>query len=70
MTVCDLELQFDFLRVRPVVIGFSELELSSDAGILLAKPMALGEMIDRALDFSCSELNVSDCFININSLIK
>jgi hypothetical protein len=37
MTVCDSELQFDFLSDRPVVVKFSDLELSSDAGILLAR---------------------------------
>jgi hypothetical protein len=34
--VCHRELQFDFLSDRPVVVKFSDLELSSDAGILLA----------------------------------
>jgi Transposase DDE domain group 1 len=37
MTVCNSELQFDFLSDRPVIVKFSDLELSSDAGILLAR---------------------------------
>ncbi len=37
MTECDSELQYDFLPQRSVVVRFSELELSSDAGILLAR---------------------------------
>jgi co-chaperonin GroES (HSP10) len=37
MTVCHRELQFDFLSDRPVVVKFSDLELSSDGGILLAR---------------------------------
>jgi hypothetical protein len=37
MTECHSELQFTFLSDRPVVVKFSDLELSSDAGILLAR---------------------------------
>ena len=37
MTECDLELQDNFLPQRSVVVRFSDLELSSDAGILLAR---------------------------------
>lgn len=37
MTVCDSELVYDFSLPRPLVVQFSELELSSDAGILLAR---------------------------------
>ena len=37
MTVCDSDLQFDFLPQRPITVRFSDLELSSDAGILLAR---------------------------------
>jgi hypothetical protein len=36
MTECDSELQYDFYANRSLVVRFSELELSSDAGILLA----------------------------------
>lgn len=36
MTECDSELPYDFYSQRPLVVRFSELELSSDAGILLA----------------------------------
>jgi len=37
MTECDLELQYDFYAQRSLVVRFSDLELSSDAGILLAR---------------------------------
>ena len=37
MTVCDSELKLDFYGKRPLVVKFSEQELSSDAGILLAR---------------------------------
>jgi hypothetical protein len=37
MTECDSELQYDFYSQRPLVVRFSDLELSSDAGILLAR---------------------------------
>lgn len=37
MTVCETELPYDFVTPRPLVIRFSDLELSSDAGILLAR---------------------------------
>ena len=37
MTVCDSELPYDFYSRRPLVVQFSDLELSSDAGILLAR---------------------------------
>jgi hypothetical protein len=37
MTECDSELGFNFLSNRPVIVRFSDLELSSDAGILLAR---------------------------------
>lgn len=37
MTECDSELQLDFYPKRPLVVQFSELELSSDVGILLAR---------------------------------
>ena len=37
MTGCETELDFDFYRNRPLVVKFSDLELSSDAGILLAR---------------------------------
>ena len=36
MTECDSELQYDFYANRSLVVRFSALELSSDAGILLA----------------------------------
>lgn len=37
MTVCETELPYDFATPRPLVVRFSDLELSSDAGILLAR---------------------------------
>lgn len=37
MTVCNSELPYDFDVRRPLVVRFSDLELSSDAGILLAR---------------------------------
>ena len=37
MTGCETELDFNFYQNRPLVVKFSDLELSSDAGILLAR---------------------------------
>jgi hypothetical protein len=37
MTECHLELAYNFPTPRPLVVRFSDLELSSDAGILLAR---------------------------------
>jgi hypothetical protein len=37
MTECNLELPYDFYSRRRLVVRFSDLELSSDAGILLAR---------------------------------
>lgn len=37
MTVCNSDLPYDFCDQRSLVVRFSELELSSDAGILLAR---------------------------------
>lgn len=37
MTECNSDLQYNFYSQRPLVVRFSELELSSDAGILLAR---------------------------------
>ena len=37
MTVCSSDLQYDFYSPRSLVVRFSDLELSSDAGILLAR---------------------------------
>ena len=36
MAVCESDLTLNFEQPRPVVVKFSELDLSSDAGILLA----------------------------------
>lgn len=37
MTECDSDLRYDFYSQRDLVVRFSDLELSSDAGILLAR---------------------------------
>lgn len=37
MTACEKELPFDFYQSRPLNVQFSDLELSSDAGILLVR---------------------------------
>jgi hypothetical protein len=37
MTACHLELPYNFYSRRPLVARFSDLELSSDAEILLAR---------------------------------
>ncbi|MEO1400597.1 MAG: transposase, partial [Cyanobacteria bacterium J06635_1] len=37
MTVCETDLGFDFYQDRDLVVKFSDLELSSDAGVLLAR---------------------------------
>jgi hypothetical protein len=37
MTACDSDLPYDFYRHRSLVVRFSDLELSCDAGILLAR---------------------------------
>jgi hypothetical protein len=37
MTACVAELPYDFDTARPLAVRFSDLQLSSDAGILLAR---------------------------------
>ncbi len=37
MTACDSDLPYDFYSHRPLIVRFSDLELSADAGILLAR---------------------------------
>lgn len=37
MTACNLEVPYDFYTQRPLVVQFSDLELSADAGVLLAR---------------------------------
>ena len=37
MTACESDVQLDFYQQRPLVVQFSELDLSSDVGILLAR---------------------------------
>lgn len=58
MTECNLELPYNFYNQRPLVVRFSDLELSSDAGILLARQaeetaqvcQSLAECIDEWRD--------------------
>lgn len=52
MTACESELPYDFASPRPVVVQFSDLELSSDAGILLARQAEAQVQICR---------NLADC---------
>ena len=37
MTACESDIQLDFYQHRPLVVKFSDLDLSSDVGILLAR---------------------------------
>lgn len=49
MTVCDSDLPYNFYEPRPLVVQFSDLELSSDAGILLARQAEESVQICRTL---------------------
>jgi hypothetical protein len=49
MSVCDSELSYDFYSRRPLVVQFSDLELSSDAGILLARQAEEQVQVCRSL---------------------
>jgi hypothetical protein len=49
MTECFSELPYDFYSHRPLVVRFSDLQLSSDAGILMARQAEEKEQICRAL---------------------
>ena len=49
MSVCDAELSYDFYSRRPLVVQFSDLELSSDAGILLARQAEEQVQVCRSL---------------------
>jgi Transposase DDE domain group 1 len=49
MTQCFSELPYDFYSHRPLVVQFSDLQLSSDAGILLARQAEEKEQVCRAL---------------------
>ncbi len=49
MTQCFSELPYDFYPHRPLVVQFSDLQLSSDAGILLARQAEEKEQICRVL---------------------
>jgi hypothetical protein len=37
MTACDSDVRLDFYQKRPLTVKFSDLDLSSDVGILLAR---------------------------------
>lgn len=49
MTVCDSDLPYNFYEPRSLVVQFSDLELSSDAGILLARQAEESVQICRTL---------------------
>lgn len=49
MTQCNLELPYNFYHQRQLVVRYSDLELSSDAGILLARQAEEKEQICRRL---------------------
>ncbi len=49
MTVCESELQYNFYSQRSLVVQFSDLELSSDAGILLARQAEEQVQVCRSL---------------------
>lgn len=55
MTECNSDLAYNFDVPRPLVVQFSELELSSDAGILLARQAEEQEQVCRALAESIEE---------------
>jgi hypothetical protein len=55
MTVCDSALLYDFYTPRSLVVQFSDLELSSDAGILLARQAEEKEQVCRAIAQSIEE---------------
>jgi len=49
MTQCNLEIPYNFYKHRQLVVRYSDLELSSDAGILLASQAEEKEQICRGL---------------------
>lgn len=55
MTDCDSALLYDFYTPRSLVVQFSDLALSSDAGILLARQAEEQEQVCRALAQSIKE---------------
>ncbi len=55
MTECHSELSYNFATPRPLVVQFSELELSSDAGILLARQAEETAQVCRVLAESIEE---------------
>jgi len=55
MTACDSELPYDFYSQRALVVRFSDLELSSDAGILLARQAEKKVQVCQAIAESIEE---------------
>ena len=55
MTECDSELPYDFYSQRALVVRFSDLELSSDAGILLARQAEKKVQVCQAIAESIAE---------------
>jgi Transposase DDE domain group 1 len=49
MTQCDSPLPYNFYQQRQLVVRYSDLELSSDAGILLARQAEEREQICRGV---------------------
>lgn len=49
MTECDSDLPYDFYSERSLVVRFSDLELSADAGILLARQAEAQKQVCRGL---------------------
>jgi hypothetical protein len=55
MTVCETELPYDFYEQRSLVVRFSELDMSSDAGILLARQAEAQVQVCQAIAESIRE---------------
>jgi hypothetical protein len=55
MTACNSALPYDFYSHRPLVVRFSDLELSSDAGILLARQAEVQMQVCRGIAESIEE---------------
>ena len=55
MTACDSELSYDFYSQRTLAVRFSDLELSSDVGILLARQAEEKVQVCQAIAESIEE---------------
>jgi hypothetical protein len=51
MTDCNSELPYDFYEQRSLVVQFSDLELSCDAGILLARQADVSRQLPCLINF-------------------